>query len=179
MKKETKIAVVLLALLVTLGLLIGGQKLYNANLIEKPVIKQLTALDYIKNAAISKTDGVYKINVTFSKPGNLKEEYNQIDKIIAEKFKTREYEIVIVDTRDQFLRDELEKMELSIYQAVVRDDYVELEQRMGAAAVNDGFEYRLQIDRQNLYVQLRRDGKFLNEIIERNDTSGLQGNEKR
>ncbi|NLV20547.1 MAG: hypothetical protein GXY49_00930 [Syntrophomonadaceae bacterium] len=177
-RNEIKIALILLALLLTLGVLLGGQKLYHANMVEKPIIKELHALSYVESAAISKTDGIYQIKVHIRQPGNLKNEYQEIDKIIAAKIKKRPYEIKIGDRRDAFLQNQLQKMELSLYEALAQNSYLDLEQRFADTAARDHFIYRLQIDQQRLYVQISRGDKFLYEIIERNDADKVAGEKK-
>lgn len=174
-KNEFKIGLVLLALLIVLGALVGGQKLYNTNMIEKPVLKELRALCYVENAKINKADNVYQIKVDISQPGNLKNEYNEIDKTVADHIKGHQYEIELVDKRDENLQNELESMELAIYEAIARDNFLVLEQRFADKAERDHFNYLLQIDEQNLYVRISRSDRFLYEIIERVDTNGSSG----
>ena len=173
-KNEFKIGLVLLALLIVLGALVGGQKLYNTKLIEKPVLDELRTLSYVENAKINTADNVYHIKVDISQPGNLKNEYNEIDKIVMDHIKGHKYEIELVDKRDENLQNELQSMELSIYEAIAQDNYLDLEQRFADKAERDHFEFLLQIDKQKLYVQIRQSDRFLYEIVDRN-TSGSSG----
>ena len=172
---ELKIGLVLLALLIVLGALVGGQKLYNTNLIEKPVLEELRALSYVETAKINTADNVYQIKVHIRQPGNLKNEYNEIDKIIADNIKGHQYEIELVDKRDENLQNELQSMELSIYEAIAQNNYLDLEQRFAEKAERDHFDYLLQIDEQKLYVQISQGDKYLYEIIDRIDTNSSAG----
>jgi hypothetical protein len=169
-KNEFKIGLVLLALLVVLGALTGGQKLYNAKLLEKPVLEELQTLRYVASARINKTDNVYQVQVNISQPGNIKNEYNEINKVVADHFKRHQYEIQLIDKRDENLQNDLQSMELAIYEAIARDNYLALEQRLADQAERAHFEYLLQIDQQKLYVGIFRNDRFLYEIFERVDT---------
>ena len=172
---EFKIGLVLLALLIVLGALAGGQKLYHTNLIEKPVLEGLRALSYVETTKVNTADNVYQIKVQIRQPGNLKNEYNEIDKIIADNIRGHQYEIELVDKRDEKLQNELQSMELSIYEAIAQNKYLELEQRFAEKAESDHFNYLLQIDKQKLYVQMSQKDRFLYVIIDRVDTTDSSG----
>jgi len=170
---EIKIALVLLALLVTLGLLVGGQKIYHARMIEKPVVTKLLALNYIDEAVLINTKGMNTIKVHIKQPGNLKQEYNEIDQVMAGKFAKWNYEIDISDQREPFLQNQFDKLELALYEAIAQNQYLELEQRFTEAAGKENFNYQLQIDQQRLYVQIRQGDKFLYEIIDRHNPDSI------
>lgn len=172
---EYKIALILLALLLTLGVLLGGQKLYNANLIEKPLVNELSALSCVESASVDKVEDIYQIEVRIRQAGDLQNEYQEIDKIIAARVNGRPYKIAFSDKRDQFLHNQLQQMQLAIYEAIAHSTYLDLQQRFADAAARDHFAYRLQIDRQQLYVQMSRDDNFLYEIIAWGDTDKVSG----
>ena len=172
---EFKIGIVLLALLIVLGGLVGGQKLYNTNLIKKPVLEELRALSYVETAKIITADNVYQIKVHIRQPGNLKNEYNEIDKIIADNIRGHQYEIELVDKHDENLQNELQSMELSIYEAIAQNNYLDLERRFADKAERDHFDYLLQIDEQKLYVQISKSDRFLYVVIDRDDTTVSSG----
>ena len=173
---EIKIALVLLALLVTLGLLVGGQKIYHERMIEKPVVTKLLALHYIDEAVLINTKGMNTIKVHIKQPGNLKQEYNEIDQVMAEEFAKRNYQIDIADQRDPFLQNELDKLELAFYEAIAQNRYIELEQRFAEAAGKEKFNYQLQIVQQRLNVKISRGDKFLYEIIDRPNPESISAN---
>ncbi|HPT69438.1 MAG TPA: hypothetical protein PKW50_04770 [Syntrophomonas sp.] len=172
---EFKIGMVLLALLIVLGALVGGQKLYNTNLIKKPVLEELRALSYVETAKIITADNLYQIKVHIRQPGNLKNEYNEIDKIVADNIRGHQYEIELVDKHDENLQNELQSMELSIYEAIAQNNYLDLEQRFADKAQRDHFDYLLQIDEQKLYVQISKSDRFLYVVIDRDDTTVSSG----
>ncbi len=166
---DIKIILVLLALLVTLGLLLGGQKIYQARMIERPVVTRLLTLHYVDEAALVNSKGMNTLQVHIKQAGNLKQKYQEIDQIMADQYAKRNYEIDISDRRDPFLQKQLDKLELALYEAIAQNRYMELEQRFAAAAGKGDFEYQLQIDQQKLYVQISRGDKFLYEIIDRHN----------
>jgi hypothetical protein len=174
-RNELKIGLVLLALLIILGVLVGGQKLYNTNLIEKPVSKELSALKYVESVEITNADHLYQIQVHVRQAGDLKSEYNEINKVVADNIKGRQYEIKIIDKRDEFLQKELQKLELSVFEAIAQNNYLALEQRFDDTANRDHFKYQLQIDEKKLYVQISQGNNYLYEIIDRVNTSSSSG----
>lgn len=171
---EFKIAIILLALLITLGLLIGGQKLYNRNLIEKPVINELLKLNYVKSAVMTKEADTYNVKIQIKQPGNIKDEYNEINNLIKTRIKGKQYKIELLDSRNHILVDELQKMELGIYEAIAQNNYLDLEQSLNKMATQDHFVYRLQIDEKRLYLQIASGNHFLYEIFDRSEAAGGQ-----
>ena len=175
---ELKIAIILLALLITLGLLIGGQKIYNSNLIEKPVINELLKLNYVKSAVITKESAIYNVKIQIRQPGNMKDEYNEIDNLIKTRVKGKQYKIELLDSRNQILVNELQKMELGIYEAIAQNNYLDLQKSLDEMANQDHFDYRLQIDEKRLYLQIVSGDHFLYEIYDRSAAADGQADKK-
>jgi len=171
---EIKVALVLLGLLLTLGLLVGGQKIYRADMVEKPVVKQLLALPCVDEAVLCNDQGRNTINVHMQSVDNLKQAYNEIDQIMAAKFPRGNYGIVLDDQRNAALQNEWEQLELALYEAIASNQYVALEQHLNAVAARNGFTCQLQIDTQHLFVHLQRGEQFLYEIIERQPPDSIE-----
>ena len=171
---ELKVAIFLLALLLSFGLLLGGQKLYNSNLLEKPVINDLLKLNYVEKVTITKEAGVYQDAVQIKQAGNIKTEYKEIDSRIKTKIRGKQYKLELLDTRTQTLENELQKMELGIYEAIAKNNYLSLDQRFAVLAAQDHFDYRLQIDEKRLYLQITSGDQFLYQIFPRSEAVDSQ-----
>lgn len=171
---ESKIAIVLIALLLTLGLLLGTQKLYNRNLLEKPVINSLLKLNYVETVTMTKDAGIYNVRVQIKQAGSIKDEYKEIDSLIKAGIKGKQYKIELLDKPNQALQNELQKMELGIYEAIAKDNYISQDQSFAEMAAQDHFDYRLQIDEQRLYLQISSGDDFLYEIITRSEAVDSQ-----
>ncbi len=166
-KGHLKIITVLIVLGISLGLLLGIQKYYNDNYVERPVKHALEQLAFVESVTVNKDTGVYDFKVQIKQAGNIQYEYSKIDGIIANDLKEQEYQITLQDHRSPELKKDLEDLELSIYEAMAKNNYLWLDETFRQAANSNKFSYKLFIDDERLYIQLADQDYFLYEIIER------------
>ncbi|CFX76100.1 Uncharacterized [Syntrophomonas zehnderi OL-4] len=164
---RTKIITILIALGATLGLLIFVQHYYAQSFIERPVREALHKLEFVDTVTVNKQDSVYKITIKIKQPGNIQYEYTQADKTIKDHIRGKQYQLQLTDKRNKKLNDELDYLELSIYEAMAKNNYLWLDEIFRETAGRDHFTYKLFIDEQRLYVQLVDQNHFLYEVIER------------
>lgn len=166
-KGHFKIITVLIVLGISLGLLLGIQKYYNHNFVEGPVKHALEQLAFVESVSASKDTGVYDFKVQIKQAGNIQYEYAKIDGIIVNNLKGQDYQLTLLDHRSPELKKELENLELGIYEAMAKNNYLWLDETFRQAADKNKFSYKLFIDDKRLYIQLARHDYFLYEIIER------------
>lgn len=164
---RTKIITILIALGATLGLLIFVQHYYAQSFIERPVKTGLQQMKNVDTVTINKQDSVYQITIKIKQPGDVQYEYTEADKIIKEHIRGKQYQLQLTDRRNKKLSHELDYLELSIYEAMAKNNYIWLDEVFREAAGRDHFTYKLFIDEQRLYVQLVDQEHFLYEVIER------------
>lgn len=166
-KGNLKIITVLIVLGISLGLLLGGQKYYNNRYVEGPVKHQLEQLSFVKSVQESKENDIYDYKIQIKRAGNVKYEYEKIDEIIASHMKEKSYQFTLQDQRSPKLEEDLHQLELSVYEAMAKNNYLWLDETFRQVAAKNGFSYKLSIDDQRLYIQIVDQDAFLYEIIER------------
>jgi len=162
-----KIITVLIVLGISLGLLLGIQTYYKNAFVEEPVKHELEQLSFVQSVKVNLDNGIYEYRVQVKQAGNIKYEYEKVDGIIANKLKGKDYQLTLLDHRSPKLKKELEVLELSIYEAMAKNNYLWLDEAFRQAAEQNRFSYKLFIDEQRLYIQLADQETFLYEIIER------------
>lgn len=166
-KGNLKIVTVIIVLGISLGLLLGMQKYYNNNFVEEPVKQKLEQLSFVESVDASKKNGIYDYKVQIRQAGNVQYEYEKVDEVIADNLKGKEYQFTMLDHRSSKLQKDLENLELNIYEAMAKNNYLWLDQTFRQTSAANGFSYKLYIDDQRLYIQLKDQDAFLYEIIER------------
>lgn len=164
---QIKIITVLIVLGVTLGLLLFMQRFYTNSFVEKPVIVELQKIAFVDKVEVNKAKGFYEFNVQIKQAGNVQYEYNKVDSVIKENIKGKDYQLNLKDKTDPHLDKAMELMELSIYEAMAKNNYMWLDETIRHMAQQDNFTYKLFIDDQRLYIQLADGKHFRYEIIER------------
>lgn len=164
---QMKIVLVLVVLGATLGTLIFIQNFYVNRFVERPVEKALQEVKFVDSVMVKKDDSIYQFTVKIKKAGNVQYEYTKVDSVIKENIKGKEYQLQLTDNRNEKLANELEYLELSIYEAMAKDNYIWLDEIFRETARQDQIGYKLFIDEQRLYIQLVDQEHFLYEVIER------------
>jgi hypothetical protein len=166
-KVEFKITWFLLALIVCLALFLGLYQVYQARVIENPIIKEVSELSNVEKVHLSKQQDVLTIEVTLNKSENIKTDYEKVYETINPKVKKKNYRIKLIDKRDPILQKEWDDLQLSIYEAMAKDNYLWLEQQVKKRSEEDHSTYKLYLDEHRLYLQLDHQKGFLYEVIER------------
>jgi len=147
-----------------LSLLIGGQFFFQNYYVADHFQEQLLKIDGIKSVQIGDED----ITITMDVVSNIKESYQQIDKIISSK----NYQIIIKDNPSQQLKEVAAESETAIQEAMTRGNFTEMEHYIKNMAQRQGIETKIFVDSQRVFLQFKSKDKFLYRILER-PNSGL------
>jgi len=174
---QLKVVTVLIVLGVSLGLLLFLQKTYTNNFVERPVQLALQTIKSVEKVQVSKIDGIYQFKVQIKKAGNIMYDYNKVDAVIQHNIKGKEYQVQLLDKPNEKLQQELEYLELRIYEAMAKNNYIWLDEIFRQTSQQDHFAYKLYIDDKRLYIQLVDGDHFIYEIIERSSPASKGLNE--
>ncbi|MEA1962544.1 MAG: hypothetical protein U9N81_14980 [Bacillota bacterium] len=163
-----------LALVISLGLFTGSYRLYQDRMIEKPVITKIDTFSNVENVEIEKNHDGYFVEVNIQTVGDIKEDYKQIDKVVNSSIK-KNYDIHLVDQRDNELQTALDEFQIEIYEALAKNNYVWLQEQLKDLAVTQNYEYNLYLDEERLYIQLEKGDAFLYEVINRPSQDKVSG----
>ncbi|MGI5879765.1 MAG: hypothetical protein ACOX6L_04105 [Syntrophomonadaceae bacterium] len=162
-----RIPVIIIALLITVGLLSGGLRLYNYYYIEQTVQKSITQIESVTEADVSKSNGEYAVQVKLNWSRNLQGTYHELDQIGSQHFGNKIYNIKVLDNRNQRLNDLFIDLQPLIYETLAKDEFVRMNNEVGKQVIKKHMDYYLQVDQHNIYISIRDGDHYLYEIIQR------------
>jgi len=164
---ELRIAVVLLAMILTVVALFGGYKVYNVYGVEKPVKEQLSALPPVSSVSIDKNKNGYDIEVQLGAVENLQSAYTGIENVLNQRFDNGDYKLNIIDNRNEKLELFYLQIQPAVQQTAAKSEFVWLDGYLDAKCREMGLKHNLMIDEKNIYVHIS-DGPYnLYDIVAR------------
>lgn len=166
---EFRIAVGLLTLLLTLGILFGGYSVFTVYGIEKPAEKSLTSVEYVSAVSIEKENNIYNIRVKLEPVENLQKTYSNLQQAASQRLAADSYILHITDNRNQRLDQLYTELQPGVQQALARHEFVWLDSELRQKTDELGIEYQLMVDENNIYIHLTDGNFYLYEIVARPD----------
>lgn len=170
---EFRIKYFIIALLLSLGMLLGAYKLYIGNFIEAGLEEEIVQLSFVDDVQVNKDGKEYNIYVVMKKAGNVKKDYQEIKTIIQDQLKQGNYRIDLSDGRDDRLQELYDEMLPGIYQAVANTDYLWLSENLKQMAHEAKCEAKMYMDDENIYIQIQSNNNnsaFLYELVKWSQT---------
>lgn len=164
-KNEFKIIIALAALAVASAVFFGSYWLYNQYGVEKPLADKIESINGVDNVTINNKDRELSIEVEMKHIDNLQTKYKEIQKVIDSDAKDDQYQLVIKDRRNQKLQDAYENVQLAVYQAIANNQYLWLKEQIKPEL--KGINYKLFVDENCLYIQMKDGDHYLYEVINR------------
>ena len=169
-----KIPIVILALLLGLGTLWGGQWLFNRYNYERPLSNLLGENKDVISYSINDSGPLLEVEVRLKKVESLENSYVKLRKSVEEVAGGRKIKITVKDDRDQTLEGVYQDASLAAYEALTRGNYLDMGRFIEARAAGQGAQAKVFLDGEHLYIQMQHEDKYLYEIIPRTDqTNGL------
>lgn len=160
-----KIPIIIMALIVGLGGLWGGQWLFNRYNYERPLTKVLDENKDIDYYQIENQQPVMQLEVKLKKVDNFMESYNKLYDSIKYVVGRREFKLILKDDRDPTLENINYHVRLAAYESLKRGNFLEMESYISKVANRQGSRARITVDENYLFIQLEHDNHYLYEII--------------
>ncbi len=166
--KEFKVFLAIIALIVTLGVLLGGYSLYKKYGIQGPLIKELSSHEMIEKAEIDRKNDKYIINLQLNKVENIQKQYTEVEDIINTRYKPGDYDLIITGRPNEELEQFYEQLQPAVYEALADNRYLWLSDHIENQAAGKRIAYRMFVDEKRLYIQIENNDNFFYKIINRN-----------
>lgn len=164
---QIRIPVIIIALLITVGLLLGSLRLYNYFYVEQTVQKSITQIESVTETNVSNSNGEYTVQVKLNWNQNLQGIYNELDQIGKQYFRNTTYSIQVLDKRNQRLNNLFIDLQPLIYETLAKDEFVRMNNGVGKQVEKMDMDYYLQVDQDNVYISIRDGDYYLYEITQR------------
>ena len=175
--KEMRITIVLVAIIVVLALLFGGQMVYKRYNIEQPLFKVYSKTKAVQDADIINRNGRVKIVLSLGPTTNFQKTYLELMEKTTGILGERSFELKIKDNRNQDLESLLVDAEPVIYEAVSKGSYTWMKQEVLKAAEKVGAEARVFVDGDRIYLSFAKGRHYLYEVIQRSQDVTPDGKE--
>ncbi|MGE5391317.1 MAG: hypothetical protein ACM3PE_09675 [Deltaproteobacteria bacterium] len=168
---DFRIAVFAVALLVSLGLFLGGYYINN-ELVARNTKSGLAALCG-GPVQFEKQGKVTVISVDPGKVDNLQETWTKVSGYIGKDIASGKYRIVIVDKRNTELQKAFDYLQPAVYEAAANSTFVSLQRELDQYLRSKNIDYQIYIDNDRLYLQMEDGDYYLYQVIDRNDGKQL------
>ncbi|MCL5058609.1 MAG: hypothetical protein M1130_11610 [Actinobacteria bacterium] len=162
-----KVHIVVLALLVGLGCLWGGQWAFKRFNYERPLARVLSENKDIASYSIVSEGPEPEVEVTLKQVDSLQDTYRNIQQSVDSAVSGKTVKITVKDNRDQVLDNVYRDARLAAYEALDRGNYLEMGGYIQRRASGEGARARVSLDGERLYIQMDHGDKYLYEIIPR------------
>lgn len=166
---DFKIPVAALALILTLGLSLGGFMLYNRFVVEKPMYQEMKQVEGVQRVSVHKEDKQMVVVVKLAEMSDFSVTYRLLDRIAEKRFGAGKYTLEIEDRRSQELEQFYADIQLHLYQGIATNSFLWLDKEIGQMADSKGIQHRLRVDEDNLYLQGHKEGYYLYSVLKRGE----------
>jgi hypothetical protein len=148
-----------LASLITLAMLFGGQALFNKYAMAKPMDKMFEHMDGIERVQITfdePGDSLGKIEIALTDVDNLQVLYVQILAGLDKYGGAKKYNIVLKDTRDAQLEDFYYQIHYFLEEARDNKNFAAMAEKIQKKSAESGIRSKIYVDAGYIYLQAEK-----------------------
>jgi hypothetical protein len=164
-KNEFKFIIAIAALAVASTIFFGGYWLYHQYGIDRPLTEKIEGIAGVKKVTINNKERQLSIEVSMKYVDNLQTKYDEIQEVMDSELKDGQYQLTIKDQRNAKLQKAYENVQLAVYEAIANNQYLWLKEQMKPEL--KGMTYRIFVDEDRLYIQMKDGDHFLYKVIDR------------
>ncbi len=168
-----KIPIVLLALLIGLTVLLGGQWAYNKYSFQDPLEQVLGEQTVVSDFSVNDDGEVLVVKLKLDKTTNLMEDYQEIDKLIRKIVNKRAFRIELVDDPNDILLNAYYNSQFAIHEAIIKGNFRQMASVVHESAIEAGGSAKIYIGSQKIYLQMTHGDHYLYRVISREDVPGI------
>jgi len=98
---------------------------------------------------------------------NLQSAYNHIEKTLNQRFSGNEYDLQIIDNRNEKLEQLHSELQPAMQQAAAQSEFVWLNDQLNEKCSQMELQHELWVDEERIYIQVQDADHYLYEIIAR------------
>lgn len=150
-----------------LGVLLLGQWTFQKYSVERPLIKEITAVDGVQEVLIKQDTKKMILEVKLQNIEGFPKTYNVINSLISAEQKS-DLQIRLLDKRDEKLAQLWNQSQFIIYEAIVKGNYTAMSAKINSLMEQAKLDrWEISMDAQNIYLELHAGNNYLYEIVPR------------
>lgn len=166
--KGLKIHIILLACVVTLAVVLPGQRILHQRRVEEPLLEQIRQIPGVTDARLKVNGDRQSLVLELDADADLRNSYVAARGLAQKRLGEALQGVEIRDNRDQSLIDSFYLMHFYVQQGIATGLFTTMADGIDAIADQTGLAYhRVFVDGDNVYLQLCRGDRHLYEIIAR------------
>ncbi len=165
--QQLKLPVIVISMVVGLVFIFGVQILYNKYTWQEPLKKYFDSNTKIASYRFENNGGYCVICIEVDPQANLADTYKEVNREAGNILGKRKFNIYLLDSRDEFLKDLWYDCQYAVYQAQQCGTYQDMAKVVEREAAVRGVEAKIFVDNDYIYLRLRNGERTLDEIIPR------------
>jgi hypothetical protein len=173
--KNIKWPIAVLAFVLTLVIAVGLVQLRQRQLVNEPLFKRVSEYEAVKTVDLQQEGNMQIVKVDLGYVDDLAIVHRELNEEIEELLGHDRFSLIIQDERNETLEAAYIAVHLALFEGEQRGNFTE----MGELVVDklqemNMDEYRVLVDQDNIYLQIRQNEAYLYEIIVR-ESRGREG----
>ena len=158
-----------LAVILTLAVLMGGQAAWNKYFVAQPLDKVFTGIDGVQKSSWEegKKDDAVQIYITLANAANFAKTYGAIAEGAKGVLGAKPFRIRLTDSRTPELEQFYYKAHYHLQEAIQTGRFSDMADRVQALAREAGVTARIYVESKAVYVQLEKDGAQMYVVVTR------------
>lgn len=163
-----RVPIVVLAFVAGLAMLFGLQQVYNYSRVDQPLARFYSAREEVTRFRVDELGDRVVVRLTLGPVANLRETYKRLEEGTRGVLDNRPFVLEVQDNRDDRLVEDYYRLHFILQEGLATGRFTEMSAAFAEAARGLGIdEARVFVDSERLYVQLRRGGRYLYELVPR------------
>jgi hypothetical protein len=159
-----------IAVVTTIGVLFGGQLLWQKYAVAKPLDSVFQGIKGVETATweeSGKNGEPVKIYATLKNVENLEKTYTELMEGSQRVLGRKSYRIIIRDDRTPELEAFYYNIHYHVQEAISNGNYSLMAERIQEKAETDGVDVQVYVATAKVYIQMQKDGKGMYVIVDR------------
>lgn len=171
--KGLRVPFIFLSMCLALGLLFGGNKLYQEYIILRPLVNELQGVPGVENVEINENGKDLFVTISLEEKAALNQTYNSIENTLGKR-KNKNLHLQIKDRPSENLENLFYQVQFCIYEALAQGNFTDMSKNIEKILENAAeVKWKLDMDLHNIYLEMYDGDHYLYEIIPRQQQSQL------
>lgn len=162
-----RVTVIVVAFLLGLAVLFGGNWLFREYNYLRPLETILENNRYIDSFTVSNQGDTYFIEVMITDTSNLMLNYKELEHDVKNVLGDKTFKLILKDNRSETLSQIFYRSQYAVYEAIAKGNFQEMAEVVQREAKSAGASAEIYIDEDNVYLHLSKDRHYLNAVISR------------
>ncbi len=160
--KNLQIGLIVLAFLVTIGALFGGQALTAKLKVEDPLQRDLQRMKAIRDYKVKEDKDGLTVTVKLQKVDDLQQVLDYVQQKVDNYYNQPIRNFKIVDRRNHDLESLRYQLSFNLEEAIVSGHYIQLKTALESCP---GVKAKVYFSQNNMYLQLEKGQNYLYEVL--------------